>query len=165
MATVITKVKILLDEHQEPFIPFVTTDAVFKNGTDERLTEYIDNYIDEKNEEFDEVKTNTEQAVATLISDTETTVNDFMTDRGEDVDDLISDTQAAANAIIADLEYKRDHGYFTGPQGPQGIQGIQGETGNSGVHYGHDAPTDPEVLIWIDTTDPVAVERAEDNEY
>ena len=52
-----------------------------------------------------------------------------------------------------------------GPQGPQGIQGIQGETGNSGVHYGHDAPTDPEVLIWIDTTDPVVVERAEDNEY
>ena len=165
MATVITKVKILLDEHQEPFIPFVTTDAVFKNGTDERLTEYIDNYLDEKTEEFNEVKTNTEQAVATLISDTETTVNDFMTDRGEDVDDLISDTQAAANAIIANLEYMRDHGDFIGPQGPQGIQGEKGDTGDSGVYYGPDEPTNPDIGIWIDTADPVALAIAEESDF
>lgn len=143
MAATITKVKILLDEHQQPFIPFVTTDSVFKDGTEETMTEYIDDYLEQKDAQVDA----------------------FIEDADEHIDDTIEQAQLDVNAIITDLEYKRDHGYFTGPQGPQGIQGIQGETGNSGVHYGHDAPTDPEVLIWIDTTDPVAVERAEDNEY
>lgn len=44
MSTVIQKVKILLDEHQEPFIPFTTSESIFINGTDERLTDYLDNY-------------------------------------------------------------------------------------------------------------------------
>lgn len=50
----------------------------------------------------------------------------------------------------------------TGPQGPQGIQGEvgpqgepgaqgpQGEPGASGVYVGSDAPTDPDVNVWID---------------
>lgn len=41
----------------------------------------------------------------------------------------------------------------TGPQGPQGEtgeQGPQGEPGASGVYVGSDAPTDPDVNVWID---------------
>ena len=154
MATIIKKVKILLDEHQEPFIPFVTTDAVFKNGTDEKLTDFLDNYIEQKDTQVNE-----------FLEEADTHVTETINQANEDVAELIRQSGADVDAIIADLEYKRDHGYFTGPRGPQGIQGIQGETGNSGVHYGHTAPTDPEVKIWIDTTDPIAVERAEDNEY
>ena len=40
-----------------------------------------------------------------------------------------------------------------GPQGPQGetgAQGPQGEPGVSGVYVGSDAPTDPDVNVWID---------------
>lgn len=40
-----------------------------------------------------------------------------------------------------------------GPQGPQGetgAQGPQGEPGASGVYVGSDAPTDPDVNVWID---------------
>ena len=43
----------------------------------------------------------------------------------------------------------------TGPRGEQGIQGIQGpkgETGNSGVYMGSTQPTDPVVMVWLDTS-------------
>lgn len=35
-------------------------------------------------------------------------------------------------------------------QGPMGPQGPQGEPGTSGIHVGPDAPTDEDMLIWID---------------
>ena len=38
----------------------------------------------------------------------------------------------------------------TGAQGPQGIQGPKGDTGDSGVYYGTETPTDPDVNVWID---------------
>lgn len=41
----------------------------------------------------------------------------------------------------------------TGDTGPQGPQGIQGETGDSGVRVSDTEPTDPEVNVWIDTSD------------
>lgn len=110
MATVIKKVKVLLDEHQEPFIPFVTTDAVFKNGSDEKLTDFLDNYIAQKDEQ-----------VETFLEEADTDIAELIRQAGVDV-----------NAIIQDLEYKRDHGYFTGPPGPQGDPGIQGEPGEQG---------------------------------
>ena len=37
-----------------------------------------------------------------------------------------------------------------GPQGEPGTQGPQGEPGASGVYVGSDAPTDPDVNVWID---------------
>ena len=45
----------------------------------------------------------------------------------------------------------------SGPQGEQGLKGDigpvgpKGETGNSGVYVGTDAPTDPSIMVWIDT--------------
>ena len=51
-----------------------------------------------------------------------------------------------------------------GPQGEQGIQGIQGpkgETGDSGVYMGSAAPTDTNVMIWLDTTDADTISIAE----
>lgn len=39
-----------------------------------------------------------------------------------------------------------------GPQGEQGIQGPKGETGNSGVYMGSVEPTDPVVMVWLDTS-------------
>lgn len=129
MATVIKKVKVMLDENQEPFIPFTTSDAVFINGTDENFTEYVDAYIALKNEEFDALKEGTQ----------------------EDID-----------AIIEGLNQKIEDGDFDGPVGPQGIQG---PVGNSGVYYGPYAPTDPDVSIWVDTSDPVALAVAEESEF
>lgn len=129
MATVIKKVKVMLDENQEPFIPFTTSDAVFINGTDENFTEYVDAYIALKDEEFDALKDATQ----------------------EDID-----------AIIEDLNQKIEAGDFDGPQGPQGPQG---PVGNSGVYYGPYEPTDPNVSIWVDTADPVALAVAEESEF
>lgn len=143
MAATITKVKILLDEHQQPFIPFVTTDSVFKDGTEETMTEYIDDYLEQKDAQVDA----------------------FIEDADEHIDDTIEQAQLDVNAIIADLEYKRDHGYFTGPQGPQGIQGEKGDTGDTGVYYGPDEPTNPDISIWIDTADPVALAIAEESDF
>ena len=132
MAAIIKKVKILLDEKQEPFIPFTTSDAVFKDGTDETLTQFLDAYIASKDEEFEAIK-----------KDTEKTVND----------------------LVNDLNNKVDSGFFTGPKGEKGDTGATGATGNSGVYYGPVRPTDPDVSIWIDTQDPVAIAVAERSDF
>ena len=132
MAAIIKKVKILLDEKQEPFIPFTTSDAVFKDGTDETLTQFLDAYVASKDEEFEAIK-----------KDTEKTVND----------------------LVNDLNNKVDSGFFTGPKGEKGDTGATGATGNSGVYYGPIRPTDPDVSIWIDTQDPVAIAVAERSDF
>ena len=132
MAAIIKKVKILLDEKQEPFIPFTTSDAVFKDGTDETLTQFLDAYVASKDEEFEAIK-----------KDTEKTVND----------------------LVNDLNNKVDSGFFTGPKGEKGDTGATGATGNSGVYYGPVRPTDPDVSIWIDTQDPVAIAVAERSDF
>lgn len=132
MAAIIKKVKILLDEKQEPFIPFTTSDAVFKDGTDETLTQFLDAYVAAKDEEFEAIK-----------KDTEKTVND----------------------LVNDLNNKVDSGFFTGPKGEKGDTGATGATGNSGVYYGPIRPTDPDVSIWIDTQDPVAIAVAERSDF
>ena len=132
MAAIIKKVKILLDEKQEPFIPFTTSDAVFKDGTDETLTQFLDAYVATKDEEFEAIK-----------NDTEKTVND----------------------LVNDLNNKVDSGFFTGPKGEKGDTGATGATGNSGVYYGPIRPTDPDVSIWIDTQDPVAIAVAERSDF
>ena len=132
MAAIIKKVKILLDEKQEPFIPFTTSDAVFKDGTDETLTQFLDAYVATKDEEFEAIK-----------KDTEKTVND----------------------LVNDLNNKVDSGFFTGPKGEKGDTGATGATGNSGVYYGPIRPTDPDVSIWIDTQDPVAIAVAERSDF
>jgi len=132
MAAIIRKVKILLDEHQEPFIPFTTSDAVFKDGTDQNLTEFLDAYIAAKDEEFEELKDDTEDTI---------------------------------NGIIGDLNNKIETGFFTGPQGEKGDTGATGATGNSGVYYGPIEPTDPDISIWVDTQDPVAIAIAERSDF
>lgn len=139
MATVIKKVKVMLDENQEPFIPFTTSDAVFINGTDENFTEYVGAYLALKDEEFDALKDATEESINEMIGD----IND----------------------MELDLNTKIEQGYFTGPQGPQGETGLRGPVGNSGVYYGPYTPTDPDVSIWVDTADPVAVAVAEESEF
>lgn len=129
MAAIIKKVKILLDENQEPFIPFTTSDAVFKDGTEETLTQFLDAYVAAKDEELDALKKDTEDTV---------------------------------NGLIVDLNNKVESGFFTGPKGDTGATGA---TGNSGVDYGPDEPTDPNVSIWIDTQDPVAIAVAERSDF
>lgn len=59
-----------------------------------------------------------------------------------------------------------------GPQGEQGIQGIQGEqglkgdkgdkgdTGSSAISIGDAAPTDEDILVWVDTSEPDPEEYA-----
>lgn len=37
-----------------------------------------------------------------------------------------------------------------GIQGPKGDKGDKGDTGNSGVHFGTEAPTDPDITVWVD---------------
>lgn len=139
MATVIKNIKVMLDEHQEPFIPFTTSDAVFINGTDENFTDYVGAYLALKDEEYEALKDSTEESINEMIGD--------LTD------------------MENDLNEKIEQGYFTGPQGEQGVQGVQGPVGNSGVYYGPYQPTDPNVSIWVDTQDPVAIAVAEESEF
>ena len=132
MAAIIKKVKILLDENQEPFIPFTTSDAVFKDGTEETLTQFLDAYVAAKDEELDVLKKDTEDTV---------------------------------NGLVVDLNNKVESGFFTGPKGEKGDTGATGATGNSGVYYGPVEPTDPNISIWIDTQDPVAIAAAERSDF
>ena len=132
MAAIIKKVKILLDENQEPFIPFTTSDAVFKDGTEETLTQFLDAYVAAKDEELDALKKDTEDTV---------------------------------NSLVVDLNNKVESGFFTGPKGEKGDTGATGATGNSGVDYGPVEPTDPNVSIWVDTKDPVAIAVAERSDF
>ena len=132
MAAIIKKVKILLDENQEPFIPFTTSDAVFKDGTEETLTQFLDAYVAAKDEELDALKKDTEDTV---------------------------------NGLVVDLNNKVESGFFTGPKGEKGDTGATGATGNSGVYYGPVEPTDPNISIWIDTRDPVAIAVAERSDF
>ena len=60
----------------------------------------------------------------------------------------------------------------SGPQGEQGLKGDigpigpKGETGNSGVYVGTDAPTDPSIMVWIDTDGGgIELEPAEGGSY
>ena len=57
-----------------------------------------------------------------------------------------------------DLNEKIEDGTFTGEQGPVGPPG---PIGNSGVYMGTDEPTDPDVSVWIDTSDGTVVATAE----
>lgn len=132
MAAIIKKVKILLDENQEPFIPFTTSDAVFKDGTEETLTQFLDAYVATKDEELDALKKDTEDTV---------------------------------NGLVVDLNNKVESGFFTGPKGEKGDTGATGATGNSGVYYGPVEPTDPNISIWVDTQDPVAIAVAERSDF
>ena len=132
MAAIIKKVKILLDENQEPFIPFTTSDAVFKDGTEETLTQFLDAYVAAKDEELDALKKDTEDTV---------------------------------NSLVVDLNNKVESGFFTGPKGEKGDTGATGATGNSGVDYGPVEPTDPNISIWVDTKDPVAIAVAERSDF
>lgn len=53
----------------------------------------------------------------------------------------------------------------TGSQGPTGLQGPKGDTGNSGVAISTTQPTDPNVNIWIDTSDGETITFAESEEF
>lgn len=52
-----------------------------------------------------------------------------------------------------------------GVQGPKGDQGDKGETGNSGVYVGSTAPTDENIVVWIDMTGDAELEPAEGGSY
>lgn len=46
-----------------------------------------------------------------------------------------------------------------GPKGDKGDTGDQGEKGDTGVYYGTEAPTDPNVNVWIDPSGAVNTEE------
>lgn len=54
----------------------------------------------------------------------------------------------------------------TGEVGPQGPIGPKGATGESGVYVGTEPPTNPNVVVWIDTQgDGIELEPAEGGSY
>lgn len=59
----------------------------------------------------------------------------------------------------------------TGPRGEQGLpgetgpQGVKGDTGSSGVAISNTQPTDPQINVWIDTSDGETVSFAESEEF
>lgn len=53
----------------------------------------------------------------------------------------------------------------TGPQGAKGQDGAKGDTGNSGVHYGEEAPSDPNVFVWVDSNDNSSGEAIEKSSF
>ena len=60
----------------------------------------------------------------------------------------------AVKNVEVDLTGYATHDYvqyaIEGLEGPMGPQGPQGEPGTSGIHVGSNAPTDEDMLIWID---------------
>lgn len=53
----------------------------------------------------------------------------------------------------------------TGSTGPMGPKGDKGDTGNSGVAISTTQPTDPNVNIWIDTSDGETITNAESEAF
>ena len=54
---------------------------------------------------------------------------------------------------------------LTGEQGPRGETGPKGDTGNSGVAISTTQPTDPNINVWIDTSDGETISYAESEEF
>ena len=84
-------------------------------------TEYVDEAV--KNVKVDLSGYATKKYVEVAIQDVEVDLTGYA-------------TEAYVNKAVDGLE---------GPQGPKG------DTGSSGVHIGPEAPTDPEMVVWIDT--------------
>ena len=59
----------------------------------------------------------------------------------------------SAGKFISVPALKGDRG-LKGDKGATGAKGDKGDTGNSGVYMGTTAPTDSEVRVWIDTSQP-----------
>lgn len=141
------KVKMLKDEKKQPFIPFITKDGVFVNGTDKTLTEELgdlstlktqnkDSFVSAINEVFDKPSGGTvdynELENLPQINSVELKGNKSFSDLGLN----------AANVPFTDgetFQQKYDSGQLTGPKGeqgetgPQGPEGPQGPKGEQGV--------------------------------
>ena len=75
-----------------------------------------------------------------------------LTGRAQEAAQQSADSAEDARAIAQSVRDDADAGKFQGPQGEPGPQGVRG---NSGVHIGHDEPTDQDINVWIDTGDDV----------
>lgn len=54
---------------------------------------------------------------------------------------------------------------FLVQNGSKGDKGDKGDTGLSGVHTGPEAPTDPAITVWIDTSDETISGIAEESAF
>ena len=146
-------IKVLLDKNRKPFIPYVALETVLVDESNNTLADLLNGMYT-----MDEVNALLQNELSTF-------------DVYPSVEDLPTSARDGNVAVVEDgsnyfMYFYCDGHWFQlsqqGMQGNQGPQGDRGPAGNSGVHFGSDAPTDPDVSIWIDTSDDTVIAVAEE---
>lgn len=146
-------IKVLLDKNRKPFIPYVALETVLVDESNTTLAELLNGMYT-----MDEVNALLENEISKF-------------DVYPDEASLPAVARDGNVAVVEDGENYFMFFYFDGgwykltQQGPAGDKGEDGATGNSGVYTGPEEPTDPDVSIWIDTSDETVVLNAEGSSF
>ena len=100
-------IKVLLDEKKQPFLPFTTTECVLVDGTDKTMTEYLNNYITQKDKEIQDIIDELEQYTENRMDDLDTVVNNKIKEVNNkitEVNNKISEMENKIDASIASME-------------------------------------------------------------
>lgn len=146
-------IKVLLDQNRKPFIPYVALETVLVDEDSTTLAELLNGMY-------------TMDEVNALLQNELSKFDVFPSE-----DDLPTDARDGNVAVVEDGEnyfmyfYCDNDWYKLTSEGPPGPAGPQGSPGNTGVHYGSEAPTDPDIALWIDTSDETVLAIAEESEF
>lgn len=146
-------IKVLLDKKRIPFIPFITVDSILVDNDNTTLEDLLNNMYT-----MDEINAMLEDELSKF-------------DVYPSEDELPETARDGNVAIVEDGENYFMYFYFDGKwykltqKGDTGAVGPQGPTGNSGVYRGPNEPTDPEVGVWIDTSDGTTIAIAEEASF
>lgn len=146
-------IKVLLDKNRKPFIPYVALETVLVDEDNTTLAELLNGMYT-----MDEVNALLENEISKF-------------DVYPNEESLPTVARDGNVAVVEDGENYFMYFYFDGDwfkltqQGPQGPQGEAGVAGNSGVYTGPDMPTDPDISVWIDTSDETMIAEAEGSTF
>lgn len=146
-------IKVLLDKNRKPFIPYVALETILVDENSNTLADLLNGMY-------------TMDEINALLEDELSKFDVYPTEA-----DLPTDARDGNVAVVEDGENYFMYFYFDGAwykltqQGPQGPQGENGVAGNSGVYTGPDEPTDPDVSVWIDTSDETVIANAEGSSF
>lgn len=132
-------IKVLLDEKKQPFLPFTTTECVLVDGTDQTMTEYLNAFITEKDQDIqdiiDELEQYTEQRMVELdniIQEATQLKNDAANGLFDGEDGITPTIGTNGNWHLGRQDTGLPSRGERGPIGPQGIQGPKGDPGEKG---------------------------------
>jgi hypothetical protein len=146
-------IKVLLDKNRKPFIPYVALETVLVDENSTTLADLLNGMYT-----MDEVNALLQNEISKF--EVFPSVADLPTDARDGNVAVVEDGDNYFMYFYCDGDW-----YQLSQQGPQGPPGESGATGNSGVYTGPDQPTDPNVSIWIDTSDETMLLNAEGSEF